>query len=101
MKNINLIRNVEYESIEDKKFIKVENDMESFSFFNAINCWTVIGSLFWLNEACSGHPVENSTREGKASYIPRVGCLTLQSPQLYDSVTISHADNVPSFWHFV
>ena len=60
---------------------------------------TVIGSLFWLNGACSSDPVENSTRDRKVSHVPRVRCLTPQSPQLHNSVTISHADNVPSFWH--
>jgi hypothetical protein len=54
-------------------------------------CGTVIGSLFWLNEACSTDSVENSTRDRKASHVSRVRCLTLQSPQLHDSVTISQA----------
>ena len=60
-------------------------------------CGAVIGSLFWLNGACSGNPVEYSTRDRKASHISRVRCLTPQSPQLHNPVTISHADNVPSF----
>ena len=42
----------------------------------AINRGAVIGSLFWLNEACSSDLVENSTRDGKVSHIPRVRCLT-------------------------
>jgi hypothetical protein len=29
-------------------------------------CGAVIGSLFWLNEACSSDPVENSIRDGKS-----------------------------------
>ena len=62
-------------------------------------CGAVKGSMFWLNEACSSDPVENSTRDRTASHIPRDRCLTPQSPQLHNSVTISHADNVPSFWH--
>jgi hypothetical protein len=62
-------------------------------------CGDVIGSLFWLNEPCSSNPVENSTRDGKLSYVPRVRCLTPQSPQLHNSVIISHADNIPRFWH--
>jgi hypothetical protein len=33
---------------------------------------------------------ENSTRDGKASHVPRHRCLTPQSPQLHNSVTISH-----------
>ena len=39
------------------------------------------------------------TSDEKASHFPRVRCLTPQSPQLHDSVIISHTDNVPSFWH--
>jgi hypothetical protein len=59
----------------------------------------VIGSLFWLNEAFSGDPVENSRRDRKASYVPRIRCLTQQSTQLLNSVTISKTDYVPSFWN--
>jgi hypothetical protein len=62
-------------------------------------CGAVIGSLFLLNKACSGNQVENSTGDRKASHIPRVRCLIPQSPQLHNSVTISHTVNVPSFWH--
>ena len=62
-------------------------------------CGTVEGSLFWLSEACSRDPVENSTRDGTVSHIPRDRCLTPQSPKLHNSVTISHADKAPSLWH--
>jgi hypothetical protein len=62
-------------------------------------CGVVKGSLFWLTEVCSSDPVENSTKEGTASHIPRDSCLTPQSPQLHTSVTISHTDSVPSSWH--
>jgi hypothetical protein len=54
------------------------------------------GSLFGLNEACSGDPVENSTRDGTVSHVTRDKCLIPQSPQLCNSVTISHTNNVPS-----
>jgi hypothetical protein len=64
-----------------------------------VDCGTVMGSLFWLNEACSGDSVQNSTRDRKVSHVPRVRYLTPQSPQLHNSVTIGHGDNVPSFWH--
>jgi hypothetical protein len=64
-----------------------------------IKCGAVKGSLFWLNEACSGDPIENSIRDRTVSHIPRDRCLTPQSPQLHNSVTISHADNVPSSWY--
>jgi hypothetical protein len=55
-------------------------------------CGTMMGSLFWLNGACSGDPIENSTRDRKASHVPRIRCLSI-------TLTISNADNVPSFWH--
>jgi hypothetical protein len=62
-----------------------------------IICGTVIGSLFWLNGACSGDPGEKSIRGRKVSHFPRDRCLIPQSPQIHNSVTISHTDNVPSF----
>jgi hypothetical protein len=66
---------------------------------HGVICRAMIGSLFWLNEACSGEPVENSTRDGTVSHIPRDRCLTPQRPKLHNSVTMSHTDNVPSSWH--
>jgi hypothetical protein len=62
-------------------------------------CGVVKGSLLWLNKACSGDPVENSTRDRKVSHVPRDRCLTPQSPQLHNSVTNSPADKAPSSWH--
>lgn len=42
---------------------------------------------------------KKSTRDRPVSYAPRNNCLTLQSTQLHNPVTISHVDNVPSFWY--
>ena len=58
----------------------------------------VKGSLFWLSEACSRDPVENSTRDGTVSHVPRDRCLTPQNPQLHNSVIIIQADKAPSSW---
>jgi hypothetical protein len=60
------------------------------------SCGVMKGSLFWLNEACSSDPVENSTRDGTVNQITRDRCLAPQSPQLHNSVSVSHTDNVPS-----
>ena len=67
--------------------------------FHAWLCRTVKGSLFWLSEACSGDPVENSTMDRTVSHISRHRCLAPRSPQLHNPVTISLADSVPSSWH--
>ena len=48
-------------------------------------CGAMKGSLFWLNEACSGDPVENSTRDRTISYAPRHKCLT---PQVLNSIML-------------
>jgi hypothetical protein len=40
-------------------------------------CGTVIGSLFWLNGACYSDPIEKSTRDRKASHVPRIRCLSI------------------------
>ena len=40
-------------------------------------CGTVIGSLIWLNGACFGDPTEKSTRDGKASHVPRIRFLSI------------------------
>ena len=34
------------------------------------NLWDCDRQPIWLNGACSGDPVENSTRDGKVSHIP-------------------------------
>jgi hypothetical protein len=44
-----------------------------------LDCGAVIGSLFWLNEACCDDPVENSTRDGTLSHVPRDRSLKPQS----------------------
>lgn len=49
-------------------------------FHRDLLCRAMKGSLFWLNEACSGDPVENSTRDTTGSHVPRDRCLTPQSP---------------------
>lgn len=64
-------------------------------FFSLHFCGTVKGSLFWLSKACSGDPVENSTRDRTVSSGPRDRHLTPQSPQFHNSVTISHTDKAP------
>jgi hypothetical protein len=55
--------------------------------------------VFWLSEAYSRDLVENSTREGTVSHVPKHRPLTTQSPQLHDPKTISGVDNVPSSWY--
>jgi hypothetical protein len=37
----------------------------------------MINSLFWLNGACSGDPIEKSTKDRKARHIPRIRCLSI------------------------
>ena len=83
----------------DDRIVVMQKGMVKLRICRKGMCGAVRGSLFWLNEACSGNPVENSTRDRTASHIPRDRCLTPQSHQLHNSVTISHADNVLSFWH--
>jgi hypothetical protein len=40
-------------------------------------CESVLGSLFWLNGACSSDPMEKPTRDRKASHISRIRCLSI------------------------
>ena len=43
-------------------------------------CRAMKGSLFWLNETCTGDHVEKFTRDRTVNHIPLDRCLTLQSP---------------------
>jgi hypothetical protein len=56
--------------------------------------------VFWSSETYSGDPVETLQGTEPWAMLPdRHRCLTPQSPQLHNPVTISHTVNVPSYWH--
>jgi hypothetical protein len=61
--------------------------------------WDCDRQLIWLNEAYSSDPVENCTRDGKNEPHSQSQVPDITEPPLQNSVTISHADNVLSFWH--
>jgi hypothetical protein len=44
---------------------------KGYKFKDNPSCGAMMGSLFWLNEACSCDPVKNSTRDGKSSHVPQ------------------------------
>jgi hypothetical protein len=62
-------------------------------------CGAMIGSLFWLNEACSSEPGENSQGMEKWAKFQEPGAWHHRAPQLHNSVTISHMDSVSIFWY--
>lgn len=52
--------------------------------------------VFWLSNTYSRDPVENSTRDGTVSQVPRHRCLTPWSSQLHNPVT---EPDVPNSWN--
>jgi hypothetical protein len=54
---------------------------------------TVIVNLFWLNGACSGNPIEKSTRDRKASQVPVHNSVTISDtmPQASDILARLHS----------